>query len=365
MKISRLDVSSHPEFDNHHCVTEFICDETKLHAIIAVHNINLGPALGGCRFYPYKAREDALDDVLRLSRGMTYKSALAGLKLGGGKSVIIGDPQKIRSPAFMQKFGQAIDTLQGQYITAEDVGTHEDDMIEIAKSTTHVAGLPDDHDPSHVSGNPSPVTALGVFYGLKAAVKFKLKQDNVTDLTIAIQGMGAVGRILADYLLKEGAHLLIADMNQDVLNTYKQNYKDQITIIDHQDILKIKCDVLAPCAMGAILNEQTIQTLDTKIIAGAANNQLQNNSDDQRLFDKDILYAPDYVINSGGVTSVGYEYFARTKNNPYPYPLTRNHMLNHVKKIEKTMDRIFEISHAQKIPTGKAANQLAESIFKA
>lgn len=364
MKINRLDLSSHPEFDNHHSVTEFICDKTGLHALIAIHNLNLGPALGGCRFYPYMSTEQAITDVLRLSKGMTYKSALARLALGGGKSVIIGDPKKIRTPAMMQKFGEAIESLKGNYITAEDVGSHEEDMIEISKSTSHVAGLPDDHDPSHVSGNPSPITALGTFYGLKAAVKFKLKRDDLKDLTVSIQGMGAVGRSLADHLLNEGTHLLIADMNNEILTAYKSKYPKQITIIDPHEILKIETDIVSPCAMGGIINQDSIKTLKTKIIAGAANNQLNTKDDDKRLFDRDILYAPDYAINSGGITSVGYEYFSRSGKNPYPYPLTREHMLSHVQKIEDTMLTIFEKSRNEDIPCGQAANQLAEQLFQ-
>jgi leucine dehydrogenase len=363
MKITTLDVASHPEFNNHHNVTEFICPDTNLHAIIAVHNLNRGQALGGCRFYPYASRDDAVTDVLRLSKGMTYKSALAGLALGGGKSVIIGNPRTIKTDAMMQKFGEAIESLNGNYITAEDVGSTEHDMVQIATRTSYVAGLPADGGHDHVTGNPSPITALGAFYGLKAAVNFKLNRDDMRGIHVAIQGMGAVGRVLADYLLGDGAHISIADMNQDILKLYKDKYPNHVSIVDVNQILFVPCDVLAPCAMGAVLNETTIPNIKAIIIAGAANNQLATINDDKQLFDQGILYAPDYAINSGGVTSVGYEYFSRSGRNPYDYDLTQEKMLEHVATIKQTMTKIFEISKEQNIPTGMAANRLAESLF--
>lgn len=357
-------LSSHPEFDHHHKIIEFKCNDTGLHAIIAIHNINLGPSLGGCRFYPYATRDDAITDVLRLSKGMTYKSALAGLALGGGKSVIIGDPKKIRTAEMIRRFGQCVASLNGDYIVAEDIGTTEHDMVEIAKETTHVAGLPNDGSNNHVTGNPSPITALGTYYGIKSAVKFKLNRDNISGLHIAIQGLGAVGYALAEYLLKDGARLTVADLNEQRINDLQAQYPDKVSKASVDEILQIECDVLAPCAMGAILNDNSITQLKTSIIAGAANNQLKAPHHDQMLKDLNILYAPDYAINSGGVTSVGYEYFARANRNPYAHELTMQHMLDHVAKIEQTMTRIFQTANAKNIPTGKAANQLAEELFK-
>jgi leucine dehydrogenase len=360
----QIDVSSHPEFDSHEQIVEFICDETGLHSIIAVHNTNLGSALGGCRFYPYATRDDAITDVLRLSKGMTYKSALAGLALGGGKSVIIGNPQQLRSPALLTQFANALEHLNGKYVVAEDVGTTEHDMVQISKTTSYVAGLPSDNDQSHVSGNPSPVTALGTFCGIKACVKHKLNRVDLNGLHIAIQGLGAVGRALADYLLDAGCRLTIADINDANVQSVYNKAPDRVKIVSTDQILQTECDILAPCAMGAILNDETIPQLRTSIIAGAANNQLKQKHHDQKLFDADILYAPDYAINSGGITSVGYEYFARTDRNPYPYELTNANMLHHVHKIEQTLLMIFDISKTQKISTGQAADQLAERIFK-
>ncbi len=258
----------------------------------------------------------------------------------------------------------ALESLKGKYVVAEDVGTTEHDMVEIAKSTSYVAGLPSDHDQSHVTGNPSPVTALGTFYGIKACVKHKLNRTDLNGLHVAIQGLGAVGRALAEYLLDAGCRLTIADIQDSNLQMIKNKSPENVTIVPTSDILSVECDILAPCAMGAILNDDTIPQLRTSIVAGAANNQLKSKSHDRVLFDRDILYAPDYAINSGGITSVGYEYFARTNRNPYPYPLTPENMMAHVQKIEQTLLMIFDISKTQKIPTGAAADQLAENIFK-
>jgi leucine dehydrogenase len=362
----KLDVSTHPSFDAHEQVIHFEDAALGLQAIIAVHNTNLGPSLGGCRVYPYAQFDDAVTDVLRLSRGMTYKSALAGLPLGGGKAVIIGDPKAIKSHDFMARFGEAVELLMGAYITAEDVGSNEEDMIAISSKTSFVAGLP--HAPSSnresVAGNPSPVTAYGVYCGLKGCSHSVFGSSNLKDKKIAIQGLGAVGYALAQYLVKDGAELIVADINPAAVARAQSEFAAKVTIGDVATIHAVDADIFAPCALGAGLNDKTIPEIRAKIIGGAANNQLAEQRHDEMLMKRGITYAPDYAINSGGITSVGYEYFERTGRNPYPYPLTRERMNAHVENIGATLERIFTLSRNKGIGTGEAANQLAEEIFR-
>ncbi|MDY0030273.1 MAG: Glu/Leu/Phe/Val dehydrogenase dimerization domain-containing protein [Pseudobdellovibrionaceae bacterium] len=360
-----LDVSIHPSFDNHEKVVMFTDQTTGLRAVIAVHNTNLGPSLGGCRIYPYADINDAVTDVLRLSKGMTYKSALAGLPLGGGKAVIIGNPREIKKIGFMQSFGEAVEQMGGSYITAEDVGSTEEDMIEISKTTSYVAGLPETGAGEGVAGNPSPVTAYGVYCGLKACTREKYRESNLKGRKIAIQGMGAVGYELAEYLAKDGAELWVADIHQDVLDRAQQQFGAQVHISPASEIHKLDVDIFAPCALGAGLNDRTIPEIKAEIIGGAANNQLAERRHDEMLREKGIIYAPDYAINSGGITSVGYEYFWRTERNPYQYELTRDTMMSHVSRIEETLGRVFTLADNKAIGTGEAADQLAEEIFKA
>lgn len=364
IKSRKLDVSNHPSFDSHEQVVAFEDSALGLSAIIAVHNTKLGASLGGCRIYPYAAFDDAVNDVLRLSKGMTYKSALAGLPLGGGKAVIIGNPKTIKSSDFMAGFGQAIESLSGAYITAEDVGSTEQDMIAISKTTSYVAGLPpEDESLEHVSGNPSPVTAYGVYCGLKACAKSVYGSDDLSGRSVAIQGLGAVGYALAEYLAKDGAKMIVADLNTATLEKAKAQFGNLVSIGDVTTIHTSEVDIFAPCAMGASLNDKTIPEIQAKIIGGAANNQLAESRHDLMLKERGILYAPDYAINSGGITSVGYEYFDRTGRNPYSYPLTRAALNKHVEGIAASLDKVFDMSRSQNIGTGAAANQLAEQIF--
>lgn len=361
----RLDVSSHPSFDAHEEVVHFEDAALGLQAIIAVHNTNLGPSLGGCRIYPYAQFDDAVNDVLRLSRGMTYKSALAGLPLGGGKAVIIGDPRKIKSHDFMARFGEAVQSLNGAYITAEDVGSAEEDMIAISTTTSYVAGLPHTAENSEsVAGNPSPVTAYGVYCGLKACAHYQYGSSDLKGRKVAVQGLGAVGYALTQYLAKDGVDLIVADINSAALDRAKMEFGSQVTIGDVSTIHAAEADIFAPCALGAGLNDKTIPEIRSQIIGGAANNQLAESRHDAILMQKGILYAPDYAINSGGITSVGYEYFDRTGRNPYNYPLTRARMNAHVEDIGRTLERVFTLSRNKGIGTGEAANALAEEIFK-
>lgn len=371
MIVKDLDVSAHPQFDQHERVVYFEDQATGLKSIIAVHNTRLGPGLGGCRIYPYNNIQEAEHDVLRLSRGMTYKSALAGLPLGGGKAVIIADPRRDKTEAMMESFGRAVDYMEGTYVTAEDVGTAESDMIAIARHTRHVTGLPsaEGHivgDQGGVCGNPSPVTAYGVFCGLKASVKHAFGRDDMQGLTVAVQGLGAVGYALCQYLHRAGARLIVADVNRDAVVRAEQEFSGSVMSVPATDILMQQADILAPCAMGAVLNDETIPLIKARIVGGAANNQLAAPSHDAMLKSMGILYAPDYAINSGGVTSVGYEYFIKSGvQNPYSYPLTMDSMTQHVERIYDTLLTIFDIAETENVPTGVAADRLAERRFKA
>ncbi len=355
------DVTSFPDFADHKKIVEINDPQSGLIGFIAVHSTSLGPSLGGCRVYPYASREAAITDVLRLSRGMTYKSALAGLPLGGGKAVIIADPRSQKTPELMQAFGRAIDALKGTYITAEDVGSTENDMVEIGKFTQYVSGLP--HHKG-VGGNPSPYTAYGIFCGMRAAVRHRLGTDDFSGITVAVQGLGAVGYALAKKLHTHGANIIACDVNSDRLDMAKaeMNGLRQVSL---DEIYEVACDVFAPCAMGAVINDKTIQKLKAKIIAGGANNQLADNlKHDEMLKDRHILYAPDYALNSGGVTLVGYEYFQSSGYNPFAHPLTQETVMAHIENIDQTMIRIFTIAEKEGCTTGKAADRLAEKIFK-
>jgi leucine dehydrogenase len=292
------------DFDAHeeiHFVTDERCG---LKAIIAVHSTHLGPAAGGARFWHYARDEEALVDALRLSRGMSYKNAMAGLPLGGGKSVILADSERTKTPDLLHAFGKAVDHLGGRYITAEDVGMSVADMIEVRRSTKFVAGLP--NSAGDVGGDPGPHTSLGVFLGIKAAVKHTLGLDSVAGLHIAIQGAGSVASGVALHACTDGAKLSIADVDQ----AKAQKLADATggNVVSPDEILGLEADVLSPNALGAILNEKTIPELKVPILAGGANNQLATPEDGQRVHQRGILYAPDYVINAGGIINVCTEY---------------------------------------------------------
>src|SRR4051794_35555275 len=293
-----------PDFDAHEEV-HFVTDqECGLKAIIAIHSTHLGPAAGGARFWHYARDEEALTDVLRLSRGMSYKNAMAGLPLGGGKSVILADEKGTKTPELLHAFGKAIDHLAGRYVTAEDVGMSVADMIEVRRSTNFVAGLP--NSGSDVGGDPGPHTSLGVFLGLKAAVKRALGKDSVDGLHIAIQGAGSVATGVALHACTEGAKLSIADV--DPAKAQKLADATGGNVVSPDEILDLEADLLSPNALGAILTGQSIAALKVPIVAGGANNQLATPEDGARLHDRGILYAPDYVINAGGIINVCTEY---------------------------------------------------------
>jgi leucine dehydrogenase len=295
-----------PDFDAHeeiHFVTDEKCG---LKAIIAVHSTHLGPAAGGARFWHYAKDADALTDALRLSRGMSYKNAMAGLPLGGGKSVILADEKRTKTPEMLHAFGKAVDGLGGRYVTAEDVGINVADMIEAARSTKFVAGLP--NSGKDVGGDPGPHTSLGVFLGIKAAVKRALGKDDLSGLHIAMQGAGSVATGVALHACAEGARLSIADVDQAKAQKLADATNGKVVSTD--EVLGLEADVLSPNALGAIFNEQTIAALKVPVVAGGANNQLATPDDGERLHKRGILYSPDYVINAGGIINVCTEYLA-------------------------------------------------------
>jgi leucine dehydrogenase len=320
--------------------------ESGLRAVIAVHDTTLGPALGGLRMWPYASWDDAIFDVLRLSRGMTYKSAVADTGLGGGKSVIIGNPKTDKSETLFRAMGRFVDSFEGKYITAEDVGTSVEDMVHVRAETERVTGLPLDMDSS---GDPSPWTALGTFHGIRACLEEAFDSPDFTGRSVAIQGCGHVGIFLARYLHEVGAKLLLADISPD----RAQAVADETggTVVDPSDILSVECDVFAPCALGAVVNDETLDKLNCKIIAGAANNVLLREEHGLRLKEAGILYAPDYVINAGGIINVSIEVEGK-------YDPERSRAK--VENIYTALKRVFEIAREQDISTNEASNQLAE-----
>ena len=294
-----MTVMSNRDFADHQEVVFFHDDECGLRAIVAIHDTTLGPAVGGCRMWPYACEDEALTDVLRLSRGMTYKAAMAGLELGGGKAVIIGDPRRHKTEALLRRFGRFVDTLGGRYITAEDVGTSVEDMDVVRQVTDHVAGL------GGLSGDPSPATAWGVFSGIRAAVRHRLGRDDLSGITVAVQGFGHVGRWLCRYLSGADANLLVADLRDEALERAVAEFGAEIVPLDR--ILAAQADVLAPCALGAVFDDATIPTIRAGIVAGAANNQLAEPRHGEMLYRQGVLYAPDYVVNAGGIINIIYE----------------------------------------------------------
>ena len=320
-------------------------DQSGLKAIIAIHSTALGPALGGTRFFPYETEDEALGDVLRLARGMTYKAAAAGLDLGGGKAVIIGDPRRIKSEELLRAYGRFVETLGGRYITAEDVGTFLEDMDVVRRESRWVTGC------SHTyggSGDPSPVTAYGVLQGIKACALEVFGDADLKGRTVALQGVGKVGHALCGHLVEEGAKVTIGDIDVDNLGRAVSDFGVETTSL--KDIHKLDADIFAPCALGGVINDDTISELRCKIVAGAANNQLQREEHGDKLRDLGILYAPDFVINAGGLINVedelrGYD---------------RERAMNKVKGIYKALQLIFAMANEKNISTAQAANEYAE-----
>ena len=317
-----------------------------LKAIIAIHDTTLGPALGGCRMWPYESEEEAINDALRLSRGMTYKNAAAGLNLGGGKTVVIGDPKKDKSEALFRALGRYVESLNGRYITAEDVGTTEMDMDTIFEETNYVVGLSESH---HSSGNPSPKTSLGVFVSMKRAVKEAFGSDDLEGKTVAVQGVGHVAYELCRYLNEAGAHLVVTDINQEAVDRVVNDFNAKSVGID--EIYDVEADVFAPCALGGVLNDDTINRLKVKVVCGSANNQLEDiDKHADQLENKGIVYAPDFFTNSGGVINVADELHGYNEARA----------IANIEKIYDQMDKVFEISKRDKITSARAAEILAE-----
>lgn len=352
-----MDFYNNTSFDGHEQVTFFHHKKSGLKAIIAIHNTNLGPALGGCRMWDYESDDEALVDVLRLSRGMSYKAALAGLKLGGGKSVIIGDAKAQKTPELFQAMGRCVDRMMGRYIIAEDVGTSPEDMVEINKMTDHVVGLPGDDNAA--SGDPSPVTAYGTFLGIKASVEHRLNRQDLSGLHIVVQGLGHVGMNLCRHLHEAGAKLTVTDINEEALETAKAEFGAEIVSPDA--VYDVSADVYAPCALGGTINDDTLARLDVPVIAGAANNQLLELSHGDILKQRNILYAPDFIINAGGLINVYYEWMnANEGSDRY----SRDDVFKHLDIIHENLKKTYQISDEQNVSTGLAAERLAETIFE-
>lgn len=347
-----MTVFSMRDFANHEQVVFCSDERAGLKAIIAVHNSNLGPALGGCRMWPYASEEEAVRDVLRLSRGMTYKSAMANLKLGGGKSVIIGNPRTQKTPELLAAFARALERLNGRYIAAEDSGTTVADMKFMAQYTAHVAGLSDKPTEDGMrSGDPSPATAYGTFIGIRAAVKEALQRDSLEGLRVAIQGVGNVGFDLARQLHEAGASLWVTDIHQDALERARSELG--ATVVAPDEIFGLDVDVFAPCALGAALNDQTIPQLKARIVAGAANNQLAEARHGVELMRRGILYAPDYVINAGGIIDIYHERIG----------FDRAALIRHIEGIHDNLLEIFARARKEERPTGEVADAIAEERF--
>lgn len=340
-----MQVFDHPEFDHHQQIVFGSDAVSGLRAIIAIHDTHRGPALGGLRIYPYASEDDALTDVLRLSRGMSYKSALADLPLGGGKAVIIADPRHDKTPELLRAMGRLVDSLGGRYITAEDSGTCEADMRHIHETTDHVSGLA--RRPGE-SGDPSPFTAHGVFCALQSAIRHGIGRADMDGLRVAIQGVGHVGAHLARQLHAAGARLVLTDIDQEALELLAGEVGAMTTV--PAAIFDADVDVFAPCAMGAVLTADVAKRLRAGVVCGAANNQLATPDVADLLLGRGILYAPDYVANAGGVIEVEYQ-----RHEGY----SRQAVMAHVERITATLDEIFERARLDGTSPAAVADQLA------
>lgn len=318
---------------------------TGLRAIVAIHSTLLGPALGGTRFFPYASEEDALRDVLRLARGMTYKAAVTGLDLGGGKAVIIGDPRRLASEELFRAYGRFVDSLGGRYITAEDVGTSRADMDIVRRETRWVTGV---SPRLGGSGDPSPVTATGVFSGMKAAVEVALPGRSVGDLKVVVQGVGKVGYHLVRLLREAGASVVVADTDVDAVGRAVRDFG--VDTVEPDKAHALECDVFAPCALGGVVRDDTLPELKCRIVAGSANNQLERPEHGEALHEMGIVYAPDYVINAGGLINVADELMG----------YDRDRAMARVKEIYRTLREIFRRSRTEGLPPSTVADRMAE-----
>ena len=343
---------SEPDFDDHELV-ELVHDrKSGLIAILAIHSSHLGPAAGGTRFWHYEKPDAAMRDALRLSRGMSYKNAMARLPMGGGKAVVLLDEKGTKTPEMLAAFGDAVDALGGRYVTAEDVGASEADMVAIYQRTQHVCGLP--VEDGSVGGDPGPFTAMGVYHGIKAAVAYRLGKDSLEGVRIALQGCGSVGGGSARLLAKDGARLTVSDIDADRAKTLAREVGGEAVSPDQ--IMGVACDVFSPNALGAVLDEEGIARLDCQIVAGGANNQLARREHGALLAERGILYAPDYVINAGGIINVSLEYLCRQHGTPCDINEVR-------KRIAQIPDRLVEI-WTESENTGRSADVVADDMAR-
>jgi len=340
-----MSVFSSPHFDDHEEVVFCRDRDTGLNAIIAVHDTTSGAGLGGCRFWNYDTEDDALSDALRLSRGMTFKAALAGTGKGGGKSVIIGDPRRLSSSDLFRAMGGFVESLGGRYIIAEDVGTSPADMAHVATRTAHVAGL------EGGSGDPSPATAYGTFVGIRAALKHRFGCNDPKDARVAIQGLGHVGWSLAERLHDAGAHLIVADIRDEVSSRAVRELG--ATAVGVDTIHAVEAEVFAPCALGAVINDQSLPQLRADIVAGSANNQLADDIHGDRLAERGVLYAPDYVINAGGIINIAYETGSYDADAAFA----------HVARIGQTLTDLFQQSDRSGTAPHRMADQMARQVI--
>lgn len=336
------------ELDGWHKVVHFRDETAGLNALIAVHDATLGPGCGGCRIFPYDSFEAGLEDAKNLSRGMTNKNALGGIPFGGGKAVIFADPRTDKTPALLQAFGRAVDSLEGLYYTAADSGVSEADLEVIGSVTRYAAGVTKDG----VGGSPSPFTARGVWRGMQAAARRKFGAQTLTGLRVSILGIGAVGMELARLVHEDGGALVVADMNTDAVNEAVSRFGAEV--VAPEDAVAADVDIYSPCALGGAVNVDTIRRINAKVVAGAANNQLKTPEMDQALSDRGILYCPDYVINAAGVISIGLEI-----NGEW----TTEGMAARIDNIGDTLSEIFARAEADKKPTGAVADALANEVI--
>lgn len=339
-----------PDFDDHEGVHLFRDSKSGLDAVIAIHSTALGPAAGGARFWHYPRSNDAITDALRLSRGMSYKNAMAGLPLGGGKAVLLANAERTKTPAMLAAFGRAVDSLGGRYVTAEDVGISATDMVAISKQTRYVSGLP--VEKGNAGGDPGPFTAMGVYLGVKAAAKRALGKADMAGVHVAIQGVGSVGGGLARLLAKDGAKLTIADFDGAKAKALAEELG--ATAIDKDAIMTVEADILSPCALGAVLTADSIAALRVPVVAGGANNQLATNEDGQRIHDRGILFAPDYVINAGGIINVALEYIGQGD---------QAEVEARIAKIPERLDQVWQESAETGDPAAMVADRIAQRLI--
>ncbi|MFZ5747748.1 MAG: Glu/Leu/Phe/Val family dehydrogenase [Pseudomonadota bacterium] len=339
------------DFDDHEGVHLFADRASGLRAVIAVHSTALGPAAGGVRYWHYADSDAAITDALRLSRGMSYKNAMAGLPMGGGKGVVLArEPGGTISDAELKAFGDAVESLGGRYVTAEDVGMSEARMQTIATRTRYVSGLPVAE--GGAGGDPGPFTAMGIYLGVKAAAKRTLGADSMADVHVAIQGVGSVGGGLAKLLAKDGAKLTIADVNADKARAMAADLGADV--VAAQDVLAVAADIVSPCALGAVLNPESIAALDCKAVAGGANNQLATREDGARLHARGILYAPDYAINAGGIINVALEYLGQG---------SRADVEARIAKIPERLVEVWDESDRTRDPESEVADRIAQRLI--